>query len=127
MSDTPKSVKKEKPKPTPVDLGQGIDALQCHDEVGRKEYPVLSKLFYPQYVDGVLTRQRARIGVREDDGVIRVSLTLPTEKRETFWETDSLYGLWEGLEAFLSSGKAKWKKQWTPGKKDLPTIDDLVQ
>lgn len=116
----------EKKKPI-VETAKTLSKLSpqaWQDEAGKKLYPTIWDVMSARWKEGVMTRQAGRLTIRCDGGTLRATIECPTEGLQTTYVADSLAGLFEGLEAFLASNKARWGLTWQKAKKNLPVLDD---
>jgi len=123
MSDEPK----KKPSPQRAKIFEKIRFEALKDPKAQKETPALLDVLLPIFRDGVLVRQPGRLAIQADGMAWRVRIECPTELLETVVACDSLLTLLQELEVALTSGKLHWGQSWSARKKNLPTIDAVVQ
>jgi len=97
------------------------------DEAARKSLGTLLDVLLPLYAGTTMTRQPGSMRIAPDGGTWRVTIECPTEGLQTQVNVDSLANLLVDVEKLLASGVVRWGLSWSKRKKNLPTIDDLIQ
>jgi hypothetical protein len=119
--------KPKKPKVESATLLAKVKFLNPADPEDKKALPNVADLLCPRWKDGTLVRQAGRLTIKPDGAAWRVSIECPTEGLQTSFLVDSLHNLFSDAEKFLSQGKAHWALTWTRQKKNVPTIEDLIE
>ena len=117
---------KPKRKVTLAKFMENSVAMELHDEKAEELLPNLWDHMRPHYDGLTITRMPGSIRIGVEGGYYRISISMPTEKRETVLVVDSLVGIIEALERYLAMGTQVYKPIWEKNKKKLPTIDDLI-
>lgn len=120
-------VKNGKPKARPCKALSKISPETVKDDKAKKELPILLDVLLPMWEAGIMTRQPGRMSIRPDGGSWQVTLEAPTEGVQAVFMCDSLSTLLVEVEAVLASGRTHWGMSWQKRRKNLPTIDDVIQ
>lgn len=117
----------KKPKAMKAKLFDKVKPDKMKDDAAKKEMPNLLDVLLPIWEGSTMLRQPGRLSISPDGGSWRVTVECPTEGLQTVLMTDSLPTLLIDVEKLLASGSARWGMSWQRRKKNLPTIDDLIQ
>jgi hypothetical protein len=117
----------KKPKVEAASILKSLKFGNPVDKDGRKMYPTLYDLLCPRWQDGVLVRQAGRLTIKADGAAYRVSIECPTEGLQTSVVVDNLPNLLADTEKLVSQGQCHWALTWARQKKNLPTIEALLE
>lgn len=123
MSDVPG----KKPKAVKAKIFEKVKPEKIADPEAKKMLPTLLDVMLPIWDGNTMLRQPARMSIQPDGATWRVTIECPTEGLQTVLCVDSLSALLVDVEKMLASGQAHWGMSWQRRKKNLPTIDDLIQ
>jgi hypothetical protein len=121
------SEEKKRPQVETAKILSSVKFLAPDDDAGRKSLPNVYDILCPRWKKGVLVRQPGRLTLRVEGGAYLLVLEAPTERLQTSVIVHSLASALADLEKAISSSGCNWGPTWAARKKNLPTLDDLVE
>jgi hypothetical protein len=118
---------KKKPAPERAAILKDLQALCPQDQEGQALYPTLFDLMSPRWSGLTPTRQAARVNLRMEGSVFRLTIDCPTEGLMCVLHFNSIVELFRQAETVLASGKAVWSPNYEMQKRYRPVIDEVIQ